>query len=253
MNEQAVSTLSTSIEQACMVIRFERPRVLNALNSEMVNAFERALLDAEADPAIRAIVIIGSGRAFSVGTDLKEGGIDPDARVRHMHALILRIVRLSKVTVAAINGMALGGGLELAMACTFRVAATDAVLGLPEITHSLMPSYGGTQLLPRIIGAPRALELALLGAPISAARALEIGLVTQVNDDVIGTALALCLAATQGSETAQRAVRDAIREGLHLSLEAGLALEHRCVMGVADSAEAMAGVAHFNARTKAGS
>lgn len=249
MTELPSATLVKTMEGASLILRLDRPKSLNALNTHLVEAFDVALTEAEQDARVMSVIITGTGRAFCVGTDLKEGGIDADRRVRHMHEIVLRMTRFPKVLVAAINGLALGGGLEIALACTFRVAAPAALLGLPEITHSLMPSYGATQMLPRVIGAARALELALLGTPVTAQRALEIGLVTQVDENLMAAALALCATATQGSETAQRAVRDAIMDGLHLPLAEGLALEHRMMLRVAGSHEAMAGVAHFNARS----
>ena len=140
MEEAATTTLSTSWDHDCLVVRFERPLVLNAMNEAMVDALEAALDAAEAETDVRAVVITGRGRAFCVGSDLKEAVGDPDARVRRMHRLILRLITFPKIVVAANNGLALGGGLEIAMACTFRVAAPEAWLGLPEITHSLMPA-----------------------------------------------------------------------------------------------------------------
>src|SRR5690606_27796139 len=123
------------------IIRLDRPKVLNAINEAMVDEIEDALDRFEEDAAVRALVIIGTGRAFCVGSDLKEGGGDPDARIARMHRLMLRLIAYPKVSVAAFNGLALGGGLEIGMACTFRVAAPDARLGLPEVTHALMPAY----------------------------------------------------------------------------------------------------------------
>lgn len=238
----------TTVGAGIALVRLDRERVLNAMNEAMVDALEEAFDRIAADDAVRAYVLTGTGRAFCVGSDLKEGGGgggDADVRVRRMHALVLRLVRFPKVGVAALNGLALGGGLEIAMACTFRTAAPSARLGLPEVTHGLMPAYGGTQLLPRLIGTGRALELALTGEMIGAEQAAAIGLVNAVADDPVAAAVALAERCSQGSETARRAILRAVVEGIALPLEQGLELERQGVMAVANSAEALAGIDQF--------
>ena len=166
-------------------------------------------------------------------------------RIARMHQLMLRLVEYPKMSVAAINGLALGGGLEIAMACTFRVAAPQARLGLPEITHALMPAYGGTQLLPRLVGVGRALELALSGEMIDAQRAKEIGLLNAVADDPLAAAIALAARCSRHGQVAQREIRRAMLGGICLPLADGLALEAQGALRVAESEEARAGVAAF--------
>jgi len=245
--QQSEPTLQLTVTEAGIaILRLDRPRSLNAINHAMTQELDAAIDRCERDDAVRALVIVGTGRAFCVGTDLKEGaGGDPMERVRHMHGLVQRLVDWPKISVAAINGLALGGGLEIAMACTLRVAVPEARLGLPEVTHSLMPAYGGTQLLPRLIGLGRALELALTGEMIDAARAREIGLVTAVAEDCVAEAVALAARCAAGGATAQREIRRAMWHGLALPLGEALAAEARGVVHVADSAEAKAGVAAF--------
>ncbi|HUD92703.1 enoyl-CoA hydratase/isomerase family protein [Sphingobium sp.] len=233
------------IDGAIGVIRLDRPKVLNAMNESMVEEIERALDRFEADGAVRAVVITGTGRAFCVGSDLKEGGCDPDRRIARMHRLILRLDAYPKVSVAAFNGLALGGGLEIGMACTLRVAVPDARLGLPEVTHALMPAYGGTQLLPRLIGVGRALQMALTGEMIDAARAEQIGLVNMVAPDAQEVAVALADHCTRSGGVAPREIRRAILGGIGLPLPQGLALEAQGAARVAASAEAKAAVVAF--------
>ncbi|CAN5358560.1 enoyl-CoA hydratase-related protein [soil metagenome] len=235
----------TTVEEGIAVIRLDRPKVLNAIKEAMVDEIEAALDRIEADEAIRALVIVGTGRAFCVGSDLKEGGGDPDARIARMHRLMLRLGDFPKIGVAAFNGLALGGGLEIGMACTLRVAATDARLGLPEVTHSLMPAYGGTQLLPRLVGVGRALEMALSGAMIDAARADAIGLVNAVAEDALAAAVALADRCSRGGRLAQQEIRRAMLGGVGLPLAQGLALDAAGASRIAASDEAKAAVAAF--------
>jgi enoyl-CoA hydratase len=246
MTQAAEPTTELTVDGGIAVLRLDRPRSLNAINTAMTHELDAALDRCEADPAIRALVIVGTGRAFCVGSDLKEGAEgDPLDRVRHMHAFVRRLVEGPKISVAALNGLALGGGLEIAMACTLRVAAPEARLGLPEVTHSLMPSYGGTQLLPRLVGLGRALELALTGEMIDAARAREIGLVNAVAEDYLAAAVALAERCSAGGAVAQREIRRAMWTGLSMPLADGLKLEVEGVPHIIASDEAKAGLATF--------
>jgi len=139
----------------CAVLTMNRPSSLNAITTEMLEQLDHELDVIEQD-STRAFLLTGTGRGFCPGTDLKEPPKDTQQRINQVHQLVLRMVNFSKLSVAAINGLALGGGLELAMACNFRVAAPEAKLGLPEIKIGLMPAYGGTALLPRLVGSARA-------------------------------------------------------------------------------------------------
>jgi enoyl-CoA hydratase len=239
-------TLLVTRRGQCTILTLDRPRSLNAINEAMVDAIEVALDRLEGD-ASRAFVLTGSGRAFCVGSDLKEGTADADARVRRMHALILRIAEHPKLSVAALNGLTLGGGLELALACTFRVAAAPAMLGLPEIKLSLIPSYGATQLLPRLIGPARALEMMLSGDSLTAGQALEIGLVNAVGTDALTGACTLAERCAGHGLLAQQAIRHAVAHGTGEGLAAGLAIERDLVVRISESEDARAGLARFRA------
>ena len=161
-------------------IRLNRPDRMNALGVVMTDALERAVNEAVAAHA-RVILVRGTGRAFCAGADLKERRtMDEAARMLHnrkINAAVDALAAAPMPTIALINGLALGGGCEIAIACDFRVAAEDAQMGLTEARIGAIPGAGGTQRLPRLIGAARALEMILTGEPVSAARAAEIGLV----------------------------------------------------------------------------
>lgn len=167
------------------VITLNRPKVLNALNAQTFDELSRAIEDAAADKDTRAIVLTGAGeKAFVAGADINEfAGQTPVAgrdHARRGQRVFDRIERLGKPVIAAVNGFALGGGCELAMACTLRIAADTARFGQPEINLGLIPGYAGTQRLPRLVGRGRALELLLTGDMIGAEEAWRIGLVNKV-------------------------------------------------------------------------
>ena len=159
-----MSIITHSTIGNCAVLTMNRPAALNAITTDMLNLFESQLDAIEKDDS-RAVILTGAGRAFCPGSDIKSPPDNVRARIDQVHRLIRRLLEFPKLSIAAINGLALGGGLELALACTFRVAASDAKLGLPEIKIGLMPAYGGTVLLPRLIGAGRAQEMMLGVSP----------------------------------------------------------------------------------------
>lgn len=231
----------------CAILRLNRPESLNSINDALLGALEEQIDALEAAPC-RALVLTGTGRAFCAGTDLKESHSIPEERMQRVHALVRRLRNYAKPSIAAINGLALGGGLELALACTFRVARADAKLGLPEVKLALLPAYAGTQLLARLIGESRALEMMLSGDPIDGIRAEQIGLVNKVvsaETDVVAAACELAASFTRHSLVPQRAILRAVREGLEISLEGGMALERTLVSAVSGSADTLEGVSAF--------
>lgn len=175
-----------TIEGKTEIITIDRPESLNALNAQTLNELSEALDEAEHNPSIRVIIITGSGeKSFVAGADIKEFADYDSAAATQMSrkgqaTVFDRIERLSKPVIAAINGFALGGGLELALACHIRYASENARLGLPEVTLGLIPGYGGTQRLPKLVGKGLANEIILSAKMISADRAKEIGLVNEV-------------------------------------------------------------------------
>ena len=231
-------------------IRLNRPERMNALGVDMTLALERAINEAIAAQA-RVILVRGTGRAFCAGADLKERRtMDEPARVLHnrqINAAVDALAAAPMPTIAVINGLALGGGCEIAIACDFRIAAEDAQIGLTEARIGAIPGAGGTQRLPRLIGAARAIEMILTGEPVTAQRAAEIGLVNTVvaNDalDAHAERLASVLASRSpsGAATAKRL----IYRGLEVPLADALQLEHAALKDILASADYAEGLAAF--------
>src|SRR5262245_43073667 len=181
----AFDTLLFERDGAVATITINRPTVLNALNAPTLDDLRRAILELKADEAIRVVILTGAGdKAFVAGADINELAVQtPTSGREHgltgQHVFDL-IENMGKPVIAAINGYALGGGCELAMACTLRIAADTARLGQPEIALGIIPGYAGTQRLPRLVGKGRAMEMILTGTPIAADEAQRIGLVNRV-------------------------------------------------------------------------
>lgn len=178
-------TLLTALDGGIFTISINRPDKLNALNKQVFNDLDAVLNEIETNVAIKAVIITGSGsKAFVAGADISEftnlNGTEGMELARRGQAVFFRIENNKKPIIAAVNGFALGGGCELAMACHFRVAGEGASFGQPEVNLGLIPGYGGTQRLTQLIGKGRALELLLTGARIDAQTALQYGLVNYV-------------------------------------------------------------------------
>ena len=213
-------------------VTLNRPKVLNALNLATVDELDACIAQLAAAPDVRAIVITGAGdRSFVAGADISELATMTPATAHEIaqrgQALCDRMERCRTPIVAAINGFALGGGCELAMACTVRIAADTAKLGQPEVSLGLLPGFGGTQRLPRLVGPGRALELLLTGEPIDAQEAWRLGLVNRVvsADRVLDESLALANALAEKAPMAIRYILDAVRDGMRMTLAEGCAHE----------------------------
>lgn len=212
------------------VITLNRPEALNALSFEIVREIGQAIDEAAASDA-RAILITGAGeKAFCAGADISEliGRPLTDVRegARRGQTIFAKLDEIPIPSIAVINGFALGGGLELALACTFRVAAPKARMGLPEVKLGLVPGYGGTQRLPRHIGEARAMELILTGRFADAAEAERIGLVSQVIEgDLMAGAMAFARTFTGYSLATLKLAREATRRALDVNLDEGLKIE----------------------------
>src|SRR5215204_372247 len=219
-------------EAAVATITVNRPDRLNALNAATVDDLRHALLELRHDDGVRAVVITGAGeKAFIAGADIAELSRQRplEAKItaqRGQHVFDL-VEALGKPVIAAINGFALGGGCELAMACTLRIAADTARFGQPEINLGLIPGYGGTQRLARLVGRGRALELLLRGHQIDAGEAFRIGLVDRVvpGAELMATALALAVELAAKAPVAARAILEAVHKGLQMPLAEGQAYE----------------------------
>jgi enoyl-CoA hydratase len=212
-------------DESILIVTVNRPKVLNALNAATLTELSAAFADAARDERVRAVVLTGAGeKSFVAGADINElaeqtpvGGRE---HARHGQAVFDRIERLGKPVIAAVNGFALGGGCELAMACTMRLAADTAKFGQPEINLGLIPGYAGSQRLPRLVGRGRALELLLSGQSIAADEALRIGLVNRVVPaaQLMTEARTLAHVLASKAPVAVRYILDAVARGLDMAL-----------------------------------
>jgi enoyl-CoA hydratase len=212
-------------------VTLNRPSVLNAVNLQMRDELW-SLLDAlETDPDVGVVVFRGAGSAFSSGADISEFGTAPSyveaRRARIERDVWGRLLHFPKPTVAAIHGYALGAGCELALLCDFRIATEDARLGLPETSLAYIPTAGGSQTLPRTVGIGRALDMILMAEPVSAATALDYGLVQWMvpEDELDSRALALARRLFTQPQVVLRLAKRALVEGADLPLNAALRLE----------------------------
>ena len=213
-------------------VTVNRPKVLNALNVPTWQDLRTAFEAAQNDPAVRGVILTGAGdKAFIAGADIGDlaqaSAIDAERSSRHEQEVLDLIENLGKPVVAAINGFALGGGCETAMACTIRIAVERAKFGQPEVKLGLLPGGGGTQRLPRLVGKGRALQLILSGGMIAAQEAYRIGLVNEVvaASDLIPRAEAILNEIVSNAPLAVRYALDAVNKGMETSQTEGLALE----------------------------
>ena len=197
----------------------------------------------------RAVVITGGDRLFAAGADISEfGGPEDAARIgASFHAALNAVAALPCFTIAAVSGFALGGGCELAMACDYRIASTKAVFGQPEILLGIIPGGGGTQRLPRLVGASRAKEIMVTGRQVKADEALNIGLANEVvePDALMARALELANRVASGATVATGLIKRAVDEGMQTDLAQGLALELELFEEVFHSRDSQIGVASF--------
>lgn len=229
------------------VVTLDRPKVLNALNAATISELDSAFHDLAADADIRVVLLTGAGgRAFAAGADIRELAAltaeEGQPFALRGQAVLRLIETLGKPVIACIQGFALGGGCELAMACTLRIAADDARLGQPEVKLGIIAGYGGTQRLPRLVGRGRGLKMLLTGAIIDAQEALRIGLVDEVLPaaELMARAEALALEIAANAPLAIAETLRAVDEGIDLPLDLALLREsvrfgHLC--GTADKAE----------------
>jgi enoyl-CoA hydratase len=218
-------------EDPVAVLTVDRPATLNAIDAEVLTDLEAAVTTLEARPAVRAVIVTGRGRAFVAGGDIAHMAqlpvSDGERWVRWGQEVLRRLERLPQVSIAAVNGYAFGGGLELALACDLRVAADTAQLGVPEVRVGLIPGWGGTQRLLRLVGPSRARDLVFTGRAVPAEEALRLGLVSRVvaASQLLAACQALAREISGGSPTAVRAAKRALVEGADLPLDAALTEE----------------------------
>ena len=214
------------------IVIVNRPKVMNALNLATLDEIQRVMSELAADDAVRVVVLTGAGeKAIVAGADINElASLTPtaaEAQARRGQSVCDDLEHMGKPVVAAINGYALGGGCEIAMACTLRIASDSARIGQPEISLGLIPGYGGTQRLTRLVGSGRALELMLTGQPITADEAWRIGLVNRVVPaaELLGVVQELAQQLAAQAPIAMRYILAAVRDGFGMRLSDGCALE----------------------------
>lgn len=236
-------------EEGLAIITVNRPQALNALNTETLNELKAAVLAAEQDPAVGALIITGAGpKAFVAGADIAQmRGLSPlEGRTLTMlgQEVFALIENLAKPVIAAVNGFALGGGCELAMACDIRVAATTARFGQPEVNLGIIPGFGGTQRLSRLIGRGRAKYYIFTGQMIAAQEAYELGLADKVvePDALLDTCREIAKTIIVKAPVAVMMAKRAINHGLDMDLASGVAYEaeaYTTCFATADRVEGM--------------
>jgi len=219
-------------KNAIAYVTVNRPKVLNALNMATMEELRAAFTDIKGDAAVRVVIFTGSGeKAFIAGADIaelsKHDAISGKEYTHKGQSVLDLIENLGKPVIACINGFALGGGCEIAMACTMRLASQNAKLGQPEVKLGIIPGYGGTQRLPRLVGKGVAMQLVLTGEMISAEEALRIGLVNEVTApaDLIPRAEAIAQKVIANAPLAIQYAMEAVNHGTELTLAEGLYLE----------------------------
>jgi enoyl-CoA hydratase len=240
------------------IVTVNRPQKLNALDAQTIGELDACFAELSADAAVGAIVLTGAGeKAFVAGADItvlaQQGVLDGRDNAQLGQRLTLRIEESDKPVLAAINGFALGGGLELALACDVRYAASTARLGLPEVSLGIIPGYGGTQRLPRLCGTGTALQLILTGDPITADEALRVGLVNGVfaPPELMAGVKAVANKMVSRGPRALALAKQAVRRGIHLPLADGLRLEADLFGAISSTAEMKEGMQAFLDKRKA--
>jgi enoyl-CoA hydratase len=248
--ELAFEHLRLEARDGVAFVTLDRPDALNALNGETLLELGMAFDLVEADAEVRALVVHGAGRGFCAGADLA-GFAELDDVFAGREASLAgqdvmnSLAALPIPTVAALHGFAVGGGLELALACDLRVAAPGTRLGLPETTRGLIPGYGGTQRLPRLIGEARALDMILTGRLVDAEEALRFGLVARLADDPVAAAEELARGMLRSAPVALGLAKEAVVRGLDGTLPQGLEVEADLFGLVATTEDRAEGVRSF--------
>ena len=240
-----MALVEIEVADRILLATVNRPEKMNALNSQVLEELDGAIRQARSNDGVGAMIVTGAGpKAFVAGADISELAtmtpVTGRAHALRGQAVFSRLENLGKPVIAAINGFALGGGCELALACTLRVASENAKLGQPEVKLGILPGYGGSQRLARIVGEGRAMEICLTGEPIGAAEAFRIGLVNRVvpAGEALAAARELAGKILANAPLAVAFTMDAIHNGLDLPLEDGLELE-ATLFGVCASTEDM--------------
>jgi enoyl-CoA hydratase/carnithine racemase len=249
-------TVTLETMEGTAILRLNRPEVMNAFNVEMVGALSAQLDLLRFDASIRTVIITGTGKAFCAGADLKErAGMTPE-QVRNFIFRIRRLMddveQFTKPVIAAVNGVALGGGTELALAADIRLASENATLGLTETRLAIIPGAGGTQRLPRLVGRGMAKEMIFTGRRIDAREALRIGLVNHVHapEALIDACLGLAAEIHGSGPIAVEQAKYAINRGLETDMNTGLAIESNAYWVCIPTEDRLEGLAAFREKRK---
>jgi enoyl-CoA hydratase len=245
--------LEVTRNEGWWLLTLNRPGQLNAVDVEVCQRLREVVNEAEASASARCLVITGSGRAFSAGADIGAleamgSGMEFAAFIEQMATTYGLLEQSPLPSVAAINGAALGGGLELALACDFRIAAPGIRLGVPEVKLGLLPGAGGTQRLPRLVGLAAARRMLMTGAPVDSSRALAVGLVDEVTEDALSAAKALASQLAAAPPRALAAAKRLLRTFDTGQLDGGIAAERAEVAMLFDEPDRIEGIAAFRAR-----
>jgi enoyl-CoA hydratase len=253
----SLTSLVYDVQEGIARVTINRPEKLNALNATVIAELADTVGHIEGDEAVRGVILTGAGsKAFVAGADIGElvgqGPMEGKARALAGQQMMRRLERCGKPVIAAVNGFALGGGCELAMACHLRVASDTAKFGQPEVKLGLGPGYGGTVRLPRLVGKGRALELLLTGATIDAQEAYRIGLVNRVvpADRLLAESEQLLRSILEQAPLAVRLVLEAVETGFDLTVDEALLLEANHFGLLSSTADMQEGTAAFLAKRK---
>lgn len=254
MNE---NVLAVEQENGIATLTLNRPEVMNSLNFPLLHALKDQIESLRFKRDVRVVIITAAGeKAFCAGADLKERATLPPEKVREyiftIRNLFTSIEELNKPVIAAVNGIALGGGTELSLACDIRIAATNATMGLTETRLAIIPGAGGTQRLPRLVGRGKAKELIFTGQRISAAEALKIGLVNKVceQQDLLDECKKMAAMICEAGPVAIEQAKYAINRGLETDIHTGLAIESNAYWVCIPTKDRLEGLAAFKEKRK---
>jgi len=245
------TTLTLEKKDQTALLTFNRPEVLNALNTTVATESLDALQSIQNDPDVRVLILTGAGRAFVAGADIAEMEAKNAETARIYselgHRFMNTLQDLPQPVIAAINGFALGGGLEVALACDIRIASESAQFGLPETILGIIPGWGATQRTARLVGAAKTKEMIFTGMRVKAAEALAMGLVNRVvpDDELMGTVSEMAEAMCRQGQTALRAAKTAINKGMDLGLNEALRLEIDTFVNLFDTDDRREGMRAF--------
>ncbi|EKO76636.1 MULTISPECIES: enoyl-CoA hydratase-related protein [unclassified Leptospira] len=234
------------------ILTIRRPSALNALNREVLTRIGQEVDDLEADKKIRVLIVTGEGKAFVAGADIaemKDLNVSQGEEFSKLGNAVFQKLHQSRIiSIAAINGFSLGGGMELALACDIRVGSEKAKLGLPEVSLGLIPGFGGTQRLARLIGYARAIELVITGDMITAEEGYRIGILNKLvkeGDDLLAFSKTIADSILKKGPQAVERVKRTIRQGLDVSLKDGISIEEKAFGACFDGGQSKEGMAAF--------